>query len=102
MRSIAFTALSFIALVATEARAETKVAVVAGGPHPYFNVWSVASQDAAKDFHEVVDYRVPQSWDLNQQNQLIENLAAQGYNAFLIFPNDADGTNATLRELADN
>jgi ribose transport system substrate-binding protein len=32
---------------------------------------------------------------------MIESLAAQGFNAFLVFPGDAVGTNATLEELAD-
>lgn len=95
-------AAASVLLAANVAAAETSIAVVAGGPHPYFSAWGAAAQDASKDFGVKVEYRVPQAWDLNQQNQLLENMAAQGFNAFLVFANDATGTNATLKELADN
>ncbi|MEQ1954629.1 sugar ABC transporter substrate-binding protein [Mesorhizobium sp. CN2-181] len=92
-----------ICLIASAAaHAETKVGVVAGGPHPYFASWPLAAADAAKDFGVITDYRVPQAWDLNQQNQLIESMVAQGFNGMLVFANDADGTNATLKDLADD
>ncbi len=46
-----------------------------------------------RDFHlGAADYKVPPKWELSQQNQLIESLAAQGYNGFLIFPGDPVGT----------
>ncbi|MEM8665859.1 MAG: substrate-binding domain-containing protein, partial [Pseudomonadota bacterium] len=47
------------------------------------------------------EYEVPPAWELSQQNEMIESLVAQGYNAFLVFPGDASGTNATLGELKD-
>lgn len=80
---------------------DNRIALVPGGPHPYFAPWQQGAADAQRDFGiaEVV-YRVPQAWDLNQQNGLLESLAAQGYNAFGIFPGDAVGTNATIAELA--
>ncbi len=80
----------------------TKVAIVAGGPHPYFASWPQAGKDAARDFHlGAADYKVPQSWSLSQQNDLVESLASQGYNAFLIFPGDPAGTRNVVNELAD-
>ncbi len=83
--------------------ASTKVALVPGGPHPYFAAWEQAGKDAARDFHlGGADYKVPPSWTLSQQNDLISSLAAQGYNAFLIFPGDAVGSRPTVAELADN
>lgn len=83
--------------------ATTKVALVPGGPHPYFAAWQQAGEDAKKDFGlGAADYKVPPSWNLAQQNDLISSLAAQGYNAFLIFPGDATGTRPIVAELADN
>jgi ribose transport system substrate-binding protein len=83
--------------------ASTRVALVPGGPHPYFAAWEQAGADAVRDFHlGAADYKVPPSWTLSQQNDLISSLAAQGYNAFLIFPGDAVGTRPIVAELADN
>lgn len=81
----------------------TKVALVPGGPHPYFSAWEPAGQDAMKDFNlGAADYRVPQKWELAQQSQLLESLLTQGYNSFLIFPGDAVGTNAVVQEITEN
>jgi ribose transport system substrate-binding protein len=81
----------------------TKVALVPGGPHPYFSAWEKAGQDAMKDFKlGAADYRVPQKWELSQQNSLLESLLSQGYNAFLLFPGDPVGSNSTVAELTDN
>ena len=53
----------------------TKVALVPGGPHPYFAAWEKAGKDAVKDFGlGKADYKVPAEWDLSQQNELIESL----------------------------
>lgn len=95
--------LAFAALtMPTFAADDTKVALVPGGPHPYFAAWEKAGQDAAKDFKlGAADYRVPQKWELSQQNQLLESLLSQNYNAFLIFPGDPVGSNSTVAELAD-
>ena len=47
------------------AASDTKVALVPGGPHPYFAAWEQAGQDAKKDFNlGAADYRVPQKWEL--------------------------------------
>ena len=82
--------------------ADVKVALVPGGPHPFFAPWEQAAADAKKDFNLAADdYKVPQEWKLDLQNKLIESLTAQGYNAFGVFPGDATGTNATLEELAN-
>jgi ribose transport system substrate-binding protein len=79
-----------------------KVALVPPGPHPYFAAWEQAGKDAKRDFHlGAADFKVPPSWGLSQQNELIESLASQGYNAFLIFPGDPVGSRSTVAELAD-
>jgi ribose transport system substrate-binding protein len=79
---------------------EVKVALVSGGPHPYFASWEDGGRDAAKAFGvAAADFRVPANWELSAQNQMIENLTAQGYNAFLIFPGDAVATNGPMADL---
>jgi ribose transport system substrate-binding protein len=81
----------------------TKLAIVPGGPHPYFEPMKGALSDAKAKF-KLADtaYRFPQSFDLTKQNEVISSLAAQGYNAFAIFPDDANGSNGTIEELAAN
>lgn len=80
--------------------ADVKVALIPGGPHPYFANWEQGAKDAAKDFKiAATDYKVPAKWELGLQNQLIENLSAQGYNAFLIFPGDPVATNSPMADL---
>lgn len=80
--------------------ADVKLALVPGGPHPFFAPWEQAAADAKEAFGlAAAQYAVPQEWQLDLQNKLIESLAAQGYNAFGIFPGDASGTNETMAEL---
>jgi len=78
----------------------TKVASVAGGPHPFFDPWEEGTADAVVAFElGGGTYEFPPQWELTAQNNLIETLVAQGYNAFNIFPGDANGTNALIDEL---
>ncbi len=95
-------ALLGAALLAVPAWAkDVRVALVPGGPHPYFANWEQGAKDAKRDFGiATADYKVPAKWELGLQNELIENLAAQGYDAFLIFPGDPVGTNGPMQDLA--
>lgn len=82
---------------------DSTIALVPGGPHPYFSAWEQAGKDAAKDFGlSAADYKVPQKWELAQQNQLLESLLSQGYNGFVIFPGDPVGSVSTADELTSN
>lgn len=95
---LALTAVPTLAL----ADSSSRVALVPGGPHPYFAAWEQAGADAAKKFGlGSADYKVPQKWELGLQNQMLESLVTLGYNAFLIFPGDPVGTVAIADELAD-
>ncbi|MDF2370999.1 MAG: sugar ABC transporter substrate-binding protein [Rhizobiaceae bacterium] len=95
---LALTAIPTLAL----ADSSTRVALIPGGPHPYFAAWEQAGADAAAKFGlGAADYKVPQKWELGLQNQMLESLVTQGYNAFLIFPGDPVGTVAIANELAD-
>ncbi len=81
---------------------DNKIALIPGGPHPYFAPWEQAAADAQKDFGiAAVDFKVPTEWQLSIQTELVESLAAQGYTGFGIFPGDAVGINSTVTELKD-
>jgi ribose transport system substrate-binding protein len=87
--------------IGTAQAKNVRVALVPGGPHPYFANWEQGAKDAKRDFGiAAADYKVPAKWELGLQNQLIENLAAQGYDAFLIFPGDPVATNGPMQDLA--
>ncbi|ODT66461.1 MAG: sugar ABC transporter substrate-binding protein [Pelagibacterium sp. SCN 63-23] len=93
------TALTPVASFASENR----IALISGGPHPYFAPWEQGAADAARDFGiAAVDFKVPAEWRLELQTELIESLAAQGYTGFGIFPGDAVGINSTVSELKEN
>ncbi len=100
--STALAGMAVAAFGAASAHADqaTRVALVPGGPHPYFSAWEPAGKDAKKDFDlGAADYKVPQKWELSLQSQLLESLLSQGYNSFLIFPGDPVGSNATVSDL---
>jgi ribose transport system substrate-binding protein len=80
---------------------DSRFGLIPGGPHPYFAAWEQAGADAARDFGlSAAEYKVPQKWELSQQNQLLESLLSQGYNGFLIFPGDPVGAVSTAEELS--
>jgi ribose transport system substrate-binding protein len=90
-----------VATDASLAPSDTKLAVVTGGPHPYFTPWGDAAADAEADFGLVGSiFKFPPEWSFDQENGVIETLVAQGYNAFVVFPGDPTGQNATYEELA--
>jgi ribose transport system substrate-binding protein len=92
-----------LAAVGLAQASDNKIALIPGGPHPYFAPWEQAAADAKKDFGiAAVDFKVPTEWKLNLQTELIESLSAQGYTAFGIFPGDAVGINSTVTELKDS
>ena len=80
--------------------AEVRVAIVPGGPHPYFLPMEGGLADSVAAFGlGQSEFKSPAEWKLDAQNQLINSMVAQGFNAFGIFPGDANATNATVDEL---
>jgi ribose transport system substrate-binding protein len=80
--------------------ADLKVVVMAGGPHPYFAPMEKAAADAKKDMGlGDVQYKVPQDWNLNTANQLIQSLVAQNFNGFALWPSDVNASNSTFDDL---
>lgn len=101
--SVAIAGVGLALALGTASASDNKIALIPGGPHPYFAPWEQAAADAQKDFGiAAVDFKVPTEWKLNLQTELVESLAAQGYNAFGIFPGDAVGINSTVSELKSN
>jgi ribose transport system substrate-binding protein len=103
LRRLAFAGGALALGLSPSSASDNKIALIPGGPHPYFAPWEQAAADAKKDFGiAAVDFKVPAEWKLNLQTELVESLAAQGYNAFGIFPGDPVGINSTVEELAAN
>jgi ribose transport system substrate-binding protein len=77
------------------------VAIVPGGPHPYFEPMRQAIVDAKNDFNlSKGTFAVPTDWKQDLQDQLLTSLAAQGYNGFGIFPTDGNAANGIVSRLA--
>jgi ribose transport system substrate-binding protein len=79
---------------------QVKVALVPGGPHPYFQPWKAAMAKAKTDFSlGGVTFNETAGWDQTKQNDVLNSLAAQGYNAFGIFGVSPDNINSTFTDL---
>lgn len=79
---------------------DVKVALVPGGPHPYFQPWKTAGASAKGDFGlGDVTFNETGAWDQTKQNDVLRSLAAQGYNAFGIFGVSPDNINSTFEDL---
>ncbi|MFJ3306833.1 sugar ABC transporter substrate-binding protein [Streptomyces sp. NPDC086549] len=79
----------------------TKVALVPGGAHPYFQPWKAAGAVAKKKYGlGDVTFDETSEWDQQKQDNLLSTLAARGYNAFGVFgvsPTDINTTFADLK-----
>jgi ribose transport system substrate-binding protein len=79
---------------------QVKVALVPGGPHPYFQPWITAGKQAGAAFKlGGVTFNQTAGWDQTKQNDVLNSLAAQGYNAFGIFGVSPDTINTTFSNL---
>ncbi|MDT4982618.1 MAG: ribose transport system substrate-binding protein, partial [Pseudonocardiales bacterium] len=59
--------------------AKVKIAYVPGGPHPYFQPWKTAMNQAKTDFGlGGVTFNETSGWDQTKQNSVLQSLAAQG------------------------
>jgi len=80
--------------------AQVKIALVPGGPHPYFQPWKTASSQAKSDFGlGGVTFNETSGWDQTKQNNVLTSLAAQGYNAFGVFGVAPENINTTFANL---
>lgn len=78
----------------------TKVALVPGGAHPYFQPWKKAGSQEAKSLGlGGITFDETAEWDQQKQNNLVATLAARGYNAFGIFGVSPTDINSTFSDL---
>jgi ribose transport system substrate-binding protein len=79
---------------------QVKVALVPGGPHPYFQPWKAAAQQAKTDFSlGGITFNETSGWDQTTQNSVLTSLEAQGYNAFGVFGVSPDNINSTFSKI---
>jgi len=80
-----------------------KVALIPGGAHPYFQPWIAAGAQAKTDFDlGDVTFNETAGWDQTKENDVVNSLVANGYNAFGIFGVSPTDINATFSLLKDN
>lgn len=79
-----------------------RVALVPGGAHPYFQPWITAGADAQEEFGlGEVTFNETAEWDQTKQNDVINSLVANGYNAFGVFGVSPTDINSTFEKLKD-
>ncbi|GAB3942310.1 sugar ABC transporter substrate-binding protein [Kribbella albertanoniae] len=79
---------------------QVKLALIPGGAHPYFQPWkTVAAVDKADFKLGDATFNETGEWDQGKQNNVINSLAAQGYNAFGIFGVSPTDINSTFEDL---
>jgi ribose transport system substrate-binding protein len=79
---------------------QVKLALIPGGAHPYFQPWKTTAQLDKTDFKlGDVTFNETGEWDQGKQNNVINSLAAQGFNAFGIFGVSPTDINSTFEDL---
>ncbi|MEG0935686.1 MAG: sugar ABC transporter substrate-binding protein [Clostridia bacterium] len=71
-------------------------------PDVFFDTYVLQGLKAfEKDYGQSVYYTIGTDWTQDIENQMVEALAAQGYNLFYIFGADTSGANGLYEELYD-
>ena len=79
-----------------------RVALVPGGAHPYFQPWIEAGDQAKTDFGlGDVTFDETAEWDQSKQNDVVNTMVANGYNAFGIFGVSPTDINTLFKKLKD-
>jgi len=81
---------------------EYKICVYWPAPDTYFeeNI-QPGYQQIEKEYGVTIEYKIGTEWTQDIENQIVEAMAAQGYDLFLIYGADTSGANALYRELRD-
>lgn len=74
----------------------------APAPHPYFEEVRKGIEAFETETGITVEKQIGPDWNQDSQNQRMEALAAQGFNAFSVYPADAVGTNGLYEQLTPN
>lgn len=88
-----------LALSASAFASDAKFAWYASTVHPYFDEVQKGVDQFAKDYDVEVFKRLGQDWTQDNENQNVEAMAAQGYNAFSIYPADVTAAVGLYEEL---
>lgn len=74
----------------------------APAPHPYFEDVRKGIEAFEAETGIVIEKQIGPDWKLDSQIQRMQALAAQGFNAFSVYPADAVGSNGLYDELTPN
>ncbi len=96
------TVIAGLALAGTAGADELRLAWYASTVHPYFDEVQKGVDQFAADYGIEVTKRLGQDWTQDNQNENVQAMAAQGFNAFSIFPSDVAGARGLYEELAAN
>ncbi|MFN3331696.1 MAG: sugar ABC transporter substrate-binding protein [Caldilinea sp.] len=87
---------------APESASAFKPVWYAPAPHPYFEEVRKGIEAFEAETGITVEKQIGPDWNQDSQNQRMEALAAQGFNAFSVYPADAVGTNGLYEQLTPN
>lgn len=93
-------ALVGAAMATSAAAQDVKYAWYASTVHPYFDEVQTGVDKFAEDYGVEVFKRLGQDWTQDNQNENVTAMAAQGYNAFSIYPADVTAAKGLYEELA--
>ena len=71
----------------------------APAPHPYFEDVRKGVEAYVAETGIAVEMQIGPDWTQDSQNQRMEALTANGFNAFSVYPADASGANGLYEEL---
>ena len=96
-----FMSVAFASGKKEAAPAEYKISWFAPIPHPYFESVKGGIESWEEDNSIEVKKVLGQEWTQENENENVEALAAQGYEAFFIYPTDPTAANGLYEELVD-
>jgi len=98
---IALLCLTLVTVAFSVNAAEYKIAWYAPIVHPYFDAVTKGIEAFEKDTGIEVLKQIGQEWSQDNENENVEALAAQGYDAFTIYPADPSAANGLYEELTE-
>ena len=78
---------------------EYKMAVFFPSPHPFFEACQIGLERFTEDTGIEIYVQYGTDWTQETENQFVEGLVAQGYNAIMVYPMDATGANSLYEEV---
>ncbi|MEP1930821.1 MAG: substrate-binding domain-containing protein [Roseibium sp.] len=99
-RKIAVGTAASVMMIGAATADDTRYAWYASTVHPYFDEVKMGVDKFSEDFGIEVTKRLGQDWTQDNQNDNVSAMAAQGFNAFSIFPSDVSGARGLYEELA--